>query len=195
MLCEAAEGSHLARQLLSIYSLTMQGEVEVMDMSQPWLQQCLALCGQIKHIGEEMLWTQRPNHEGSLAAQAVVLDGDYTTIPGVSFLGEVQYRRWGLYQSYGLLYRESGKGMRVVMLEVLPSHVRGHIDGDGEVRGSHVHYGDARGVEVSHAVRQVRSSIDPNSFRPWIKRFLRYATLREVEPYRIRAPFEGDLFG
>lgn len=160
-----------------------------------WLTECRRTCRQTKYVGEELLWAPRSNHHGSVAATAVILDGNHVVLPGLLFLGEVQNRRFGPYQKYSLMQLRAGRRLRVFMLEVMPRHKRSHVDGSLELYGPHIQLGDEREEGDTHRVRRVISRLDVRSVNGWIRRFQRHARVYDGGNYPLTPPFHGDLFG
>jgi len=159
-----------------------------------WMQQCREICGRAKYVGEEIVWDARDDHAGALAARSAVLDRSRIVIPGLEFLGEVQYRSYGPYQKYSLMQLNGGRRLRVFALEVMPSHRRSHVEPGLEIYGSHIQLGDEREFGLSHRTRGVKSSLDVSSVRGWIERFQRHARVYDSDAYPLKPPFVGDLF-
>lgn len=160
-----------------------------------WLDECRDLCARMKYVGEEVEWRPRSNHAGSIAAQAVILDERRAVIPGLQFHGEVQHRRYGPYQKYGLLAARGGKRLRVFMLEVMPEYVRSHVEPGLEIYGPHIQIGEARVDDKSHKARPVITQLDPHSVNGWIRRFRRHARVYDGDEFPLTPPFSDDLFG
>lgn len=160
-----------------------------------WIAECRALCRRAKFIGEDVKWDSRDNHIGALYASSAVLDDDRAAIPGLVFLGEVQNRRYGPYQKYGLMLLRGGRRLRVFMLEVMPSHKRSHMEEGLEIFGPHVQLGDERVGGMSHLARPVTCNLDVRSVNGWIVRFQRHARVYDGDDYPLTPPFADDLFG
>lgn len=160
-----------------------------------WLDECRALCGRAKYVGEEITWEARDNHAGALFASAVLLDENRTVIPGLQFQGEVQNRRYGPYQKYSLMISKGGRRLRVFMLEVMPAKKRSHIEDGLEIFGPHIQLGDEREEGLSHVARTVACSLDVRSVNGWIARFQRHARVYDGDNYPMVPPFSNDLFG
>lgn len=161
-----------------------------------WLEECREICQQVKFVGEEMAWGMRANHEGAIYATSVLLDKSRIVIPGLQFHGEVQNRRYGPYQKYSLMLSKGGRRLRVFTLEVMPRHVRSHLESDGTALfGPHIQLGDERETGLSHIARRVGSMLDERSVNGWIKRFQRHARVYDGDDYDVTPPFANDLFG
>lgn len=160
-----------------------------------WLAESRALCRRAKYIGEDVIWRARDNHAGALFAYARILDQNRTTLTGLQFCGEVQRRRYGPYQKYSLMLDRKGRRLRVFTLEVMPAHVRSHIEPGKVLFGSHVQVGDEREEGLSHAARAVMTQLDAGSVNGWIGRFRRHARVYDGDACTLAPPFSDDLFG
>ena len=159
-----------------------------------WMQKCREICKHAKYVGEEIVWTAREDHAGALAARSAVLDGSRIVMPGLEFLGEVQYRTYGPYQKYSLMQLSGGRRLRVFVLEVMPSHRRSHVEPGLELYGSHIQLGDEREFGISHLAKGVTSGLDVSSVKGWIERFQRHARVYDSDTYPLTPPFVDDLF-
>jgi len=157
-----------------------------------WLDDCRLACKKIKYLGEHIEWGERPNHSGWLQATSSLLDSSRASIPGLTFVGEYQPRRWGDVHSYALLFTQGRDKRRVFMLEVYPSHVRSHVDVDSEVYGPHFHLGDHRDEQL---VRSIRGLVDALPQERWIRRFKAHTSISDIGSYVLTHPLSGSLFG
>lgn len=157
-----------------------------------WIDDCRQWCRQVKHLAEEMEWSEKPSHSGWLEATCLLLDDRRVTIPHLYLKGEYQTGRMSDRVTYALMYKEGKEKRRVFMLEVWPDHVRSHKFKDGTILfGPHIHLGDYRLAEIT---RKVRASISSATEQRWVERFVRHARIHSGRG-AVCSPFAGDLFG
>lgn len=157
-----------------------------------WLDQCRALCQDVKYLSEPTDWSERPNHSGWLRADCRLLDQNRTSIPGLNLQCEYRLSHLGHeICGFGLMFRKGMDRYRVFFLEVYPAHVRSHKEPGKEIFGSHIHFGDARQQQIT---RPVYSGIT-NALSPqWIERFRRHAKTLNDGTNIISGPFINDIF-
>jgi len=157
-----------------------------------WKKQCQSWCKDIKSLGEQVIWVEKPSRSNYLIATSKLLNAQGSTIPHLEFKGEYRMARHGHIISYALMYTHGGEKRRVFMLEVYPQHVRSHVERDGTAFfGPHLHLGDERFEQVS---KQVIDRVGNAFHQRWLEKLQRHTKVLNSSLGLLEGPMGSNLF-
>ncbi|EHN65102.1 hypothetical protein [Comamonas testosteroni] len=157
-----------------------------------WIAQCQIWCKDIKGLGEEVVWVEKPSRSNYLLATSKLLNAQGVAIPNLEFKGEYRIGRHGNIISYALMYRHGKELRRVFMVEVYPQHVRSHIEPNGTpFFGPHMHLGDERLGQVS---KMVIDRVGNTFHQWWLEKLRRHTRILDTAHGLLEGPMGGNLF-